>query len=119
MEKTSSGLQENVAGLLCYLFWVISIVFLLIEKDNKTVRFHALQSICLGVAAVAVWIAILILTAILGLISSALGFIATIMMLVFGLGMFVIVILLLVRTYQGQLWKLPVIGDMAAKWAGI
>ncbi len=44
--KTSSGMQQNVAGLLCYLFWwVTGIIFLIIEKDNKFVRFHAWQSI--------------------------------------------------------------------------
>ena len=44
--KTSSGLNENVAGLLCYVaWWVSGIVFLIIEKDSKFVRFHAVQSI--------------------------------------------------------------------------
>ena len=46
MEKTSTGLDENVAGLLCYILgWITGIVFLVIEPDNKFVRFHALQSI--------------------------------------------------------------------------
>ena len=44
--KTSSGMQANVAGLLCYLLGVITgIIFILIEKENKFVRFHAMQSI--------------------------------------------------------------------------
>jgi len=46
MEKTSTGLQENIAGLLCYVLgWVTGIIFLFIEKENKFVRFHAVQSI--------------------------------------------------------------------------
>ena len=46
MEKTSTGLDENVAGLLCYVLgWISGIVFLLIEPENKFVRFHAIQSI--------------------------------------------------------------------------
>ncbi|MFC1909399.1 DUF4870 domain-containing protein [Chloroflexota bacterium] len=46
MEKTSTGLPENVAGLLCYvLWWVSGIVFLIIESENKWIRFHAFQSI--------------------------------------------------------------------------
>ena len=46
MEKTSTGLQENVAGLLCYVLgWVTGLIFILIEKENKFVRFHAMQSI--------------------------------------------------------------------------
>ena len=44
MEKTSTGLPENVAGLLCYVLgWITGIVFLLIEPGNKFVRFHAFQ----------------------------------------------------------------------------
>ena len=46
MAKTSTGLTENVAGLLCYVLgWVSGIVFLIIEPENKFVRFHAFQSI--------------------------------------------------------------------------
>lgn len=42
MEKTSTGLPENVAGMLCYsLFWVTGVIFLLLEPNNKSVRFHA------------------------------------------------------------------------------
>ena len=45
-DKTSTGLQPNVAGLLCYVAtWVTGIIFLLIEKENRFVRFHAMQSI--------------------------------------------------------------------------
>ena len=44
--KTSVGLQANVAGLLCYLVgWITGLIFFLIEKENKFVRFHALQSL--------------------------------------------------------------------------
>lgn|SRR5699024_1358722 len=44
--KTAIGLEENIAGLLCYLFTFVSgIIFLLIEKENKFVRFHAMQSL--------------------------------------------------------------------------
>jgi uncharacterized membrane protein len=46
MAKTSNGLEENVAGLLCYVLgWITGLVFILIEKENKFVRFHAMQSI--------------------------------------------------------------------------
>ncbi len=45
-KKTATGLDENLAGLLCYVgWWVSGIVFLIIEPDNKFVRFHAIQSI--------------------------------------------------------------------------
>lgn len=120
MEKTSSGLQENVASLLCYLFtWLSGLIFLLIEKENRTVRFHAIQSLCLCVVAVVLFIVVAILTAILGAIATALALIGTLLWAVVGIGIFVIWILLMVRAYQGNLWKLPIVGEMAAKWAGI
>lgn len=118
MEKTSSGLQENAASLLCYLFWWLSgLVFLLIEQNNKTVRFHAIQSICFNVIVGVVSIVIAILGKIFSAIS--LGFIGGFLWFVFVALVFVVWILLMVRAYQEKLWKLPVIGEMAAKWAGI
>ena len=46
MSDTSSGLTENVAGLLCYVLgWITGVIFLLIESENKFVRYHAMQSI--------------------------------------------------------------------------
>ena len=55
MEKSSTGLDENVAGLLCYVLgWVSGLVFFLLEQENKFVRFHAIQSILVfGVITVA------------------------------------------------------------------
>ena len=45
-QKTSTGLQPNLAGLLCYILgWITGIVFLILEKENKFVKFHAMQSI--------------------------------------------------------------------------
>ena len=117
MEKTSSGLQENIAGILCYIFGIASIFFLLTEKENKTVRFHAIQSLCLYVAIFAIAIVVGILCAIF--IAIKLGIISGLLWLVFVIGIFIVLVLLLIRTYQGNLWKLPVIGNMAAKWAGI
>jgi uncharacterized membrane protein len=44
--KTSTGMEQNLEGLLCYVLgWLTGIIFLLLEKDNKFVRFHAIQSI--------------------------------------------------------------------------
>jgi uncharacterized membrane protein len=44
-ERSSTGLDENVAGFLCYLFgFVTGIVFLVVEKESRFVKFHAMQS---------------------------------------------------------------------------
>lgn len=117
--KTATGMDPNVAGLLCYLFgWVSGLIFYLIEKDDKKIRFHALQSILLSVATFAIWIAI-------GIVFSILGFIPGISLVaivvfpllyaVLGLGIMVIWIMLMVKAYQGEKWKLPIIGDIAEK----
>jgi uncharacterized membrane protein len=107
MEKTSSGLQENVAGLLCYLFgWVTGLIFFLLEPKNKFVRFHAVQSIALTVVVMVIYIIFLFIP-ILGWIID----------LLLGLAMFVLWILLLIKAYQGQMFKLPVIGNFAEQQA--
>ena len=59
MAKTSVGLEENVAGLLCYVLgWVSGLVFILIEKENKFVRYHAMQSIFVFGSLTVIWIII-------------------------------------------------------------
>ena len=106
-KKTSTGLQENVAALLCYVGWWISgIVLLLLEPDNKFVRFHAIQSIIvLGFITLAGWV---------------LGFMpvigAWISWIVWGIGI-ALWIVLMVKAYQGAKYKMPIAGDLAEKWA--
>lgn len=103
--KTASGIDENLAGLLCYLCgFVTGIIFMLIEKDNRFIRFHALQSIFVSVG-------IIILNWFLNLIP-LLGFIISFFIM---LGAFVLWIVLMTKAYQGQRYKLPIIGDMVEK----
>ena len=118
----SSGMTNNVAGCLCYLVgWVTGLIFLLIEpyKNDKFVRFHAFQSIFLNVAVIAVWIGAMILSGILGLITHGLGFfiMGPLMMLVW-LAVVVAVVVCMIKAYGNQQFKLPIIGDLAAKQAG-
>ncbi len=105
MSDNSSGLQENIAGLLCYLFsWVSGLVFFLIDK-RPSVKFNAMQSIILGVIY---FVLMIILT------MTVMGWaISWILWLAF----IILSIVLMVRAYQGRTWKLPLIGDLAAKWA--
>ena len=108
MAETETGIKENVAGLLCYvLTWVTGIIFLIIEPKNKTVRFHAFQSI---VVFGALFIVAMIFTWIpfIGWIIGILVWILTI----------ILWIVLMVKAYQGVKYKIPIAGDMAEKWAG-
>ena len=114
MEKTSTGLAENVAGLLCYVLgWVSGIVFLIIESENKFVRFHAIQSIVTFGVITAISIAL----SILGLIPF-IGVVFDIVNGIIGLLAFVLWIVLMVKAYQGTMYKLPWTGDFAEKRSG-
>ena len=108
MEKTSTGLTENVAGLLCYVLgWVSGIVFILIEQENKFVRFHAMQSIIVfGVLTIASFI--------LGWIPFIRTFLAWVISLL-GVALWIV---LMIKAYQGTKYKLPWSGNLAEKWAG-
>ena len=108
MEKTSIGLSENVAGLLCYVLgWVSGIVFFLIEPDNKFVRFHAIQSIIVfGILNIA--------SVILGCIP----FIGAFFAWIIGVLSFILWIVLMIKAYQGTRYKVPWAGNLAEKRAG-
>jgi uncharacterized membrane protein len=103
--KTSIGMQPNLAALLSYLLgFFTGIIFYLVEKENKFVRFHAMQSMVvfgfLFVLSFLIGIVPIIGWAISALIS---------------LASVVLWIVLMVKAYQGEFFKLPVIGDMAEK----
>ncbi len=108
MEKSSTGLAANVAGLLCYVLgWISGLVFILIERESKFVRFHAIQSIyvfgTLTIASIVLgWIPII--GGVLGWLISALAFILW--------------IILMIKAYQGTMYKLPWAGNLAEKRAG-
>ena len=104
-KKTSVGLEPNVASLLCYVLgWITGIVFFILEKENKLVRFHALQSII-------VFGALCIVSGLLGWIPIVGGFFGA----VIGIVAFVLWIVLMVKAYQGEKYKIPLAGDFAEK----
>jgi uncharacterized membrane protein len=127
--KSALGLDGNVAAALGYPIGIIAIICLIMEKENRFVKFHALQSILLHVAAVVVMIALWVISAVLlvgGIAASAAtntGAIGGLASMLLGLIWFVFVIVYLlglifsaVKAYQGNLFKLPIIGNMAEKW---
>jgi len=111
MKKTSTGLTENVAGLLCYVAgWASGLVFILIEKENKIVRFHAMQSI---VAFGAITVLLIILTT-LGLMP-VIGILFDILSIFVWILSVVLWIVLMVKAYQETSFTLPGAGDFAQK----
>ncbi len=110
-----AGLADNVAGALAYVTIIPAIVFLVIEPFNrkKFIRFHAFQSIFFCVA----WIVIDIGLAIIGNIPF-LGWATLFLWPLVSLVLFVILLVLALKAYQGQMFKWPVIGDIAEQQAG-
>ena len=124
--KSSTGLEENLAALLSYVFgWVSGLIFFLIEKDSRLVRFHAMQSLLLnvvaGVVAIALWIVLFVLfmiaTQVSGALTTLLGFVSILIWLVFIAAIVIGVVMCLIKAYQGQYFKLPIIGNFAEKFS--
>jgi uncharacterized membrane protein len=111
---TTGGLADNVAGLLAYITIIPAIIFLVIEPYNKNrfIRFHSFQNIFFCVA----WIILSIGLGIIGHIP-VLGWITLFIWPLIGLAGFILWLVLMLKAYQGQMFKLPVIGDMAEKQA--
>lgn len=124
--KSSTGLDENIAALLSYIFgWVSGLIFFLIEKDSRLVRFHAMQSllfnVLVGVVAIALWIVLFVVFMIATQLSNALAtLLSLVSVLVWGVFLLAILagfILCLVKAFQGQYFKLPLIGNFAEKFS--
>lgn len=107
MAKSSTGLEENIAALLSYVLgWITGLIFFLIEKDSKFVKFHAMQSIITFAGLMIVsWIL------------SLLPVIGWIISLLLGILALVLWIILMIKAYQGERFKLPIVGDLAEKWS--
>jgi len=115
-DKTSTGLDANVAALLAYvLTWVTGLVFFLIEKENRFVRFHAMQAILFGAGLTVISIVLSVVLGVITYISWILGMLASLAWLVFSVVFLIGWVMCMVKAYQGKMFKLPVIGDMAEK----
>lgn len=111
---SAAGMADNVAGMLAYVTIIPAIIFLVMEPYNKSrfIRFHSFQSIFFFVAVFAIHIALSIITVVPFMIFLTFP----LHMLVF-LGTIVLVVVLAIKANSGQMYKLPVIGDMAEKQA--
>ncbi len=98
-QKSSTGLDENVAGFLCYLFgFITGIVFLVVEKESRFVKFHAKQSTI-------TFLALFVMSLLLGGIP-VIGFFVFVFSLILWL-------VLMIKALQGKRYALPVVGKMA------
>jgi len=106
-EKSSTGLDENVAGFLCYLFgFITGIVFLVVEKESRFVKFHAMQSTITFLG--------------LFIISMIIGWIPIIGLLVYPIWILSLILwlILMVKALRGEQYSLPIVGKMAEGKSG-
>ena len=124
--KSSTGLDENIAALLSYIFgWISGLVFFLMEKDSRLVRFHAMQSILLSGAAIVIgivlwflWVfGVVIFAAVSDVLASLIGLVLGLLLFVFWIAMLIAVVMCLIKAYQKQYFKLPVLGNLAEKFS--
>ena len=112
-KRSSTGLESNVAGLLSYVLgWITGLIFFLIEQEDESVRFHAMQSIIVfgGISVLAFVLWLLALIPVIGILFLVLQWLV-------GVGAFVLWILLMVRAYQGERYKLPWTGELAERYS--
>ncbi|MBS3756858.1 MAG: DUF4870 domain-containing protein [Desulfobacterales bacterium] len=102
--KTALGIDQNIEAVLCYVLgWLTGILFLFLEKENQFVRFHAMQSLV-------VFLALFVLSLVVGWIP-VIGLLSPVIFLV----AVILWILLMVKAFQGEMYKLPWAGDFAEK----
>ena len=114
-EGSTMNIDPNLASGLSYLFWWVSgLIFFVMEKKNRMVRFHAMQAILLTAAWTLVSIVVRVGTTVLpAALALGLGCLGGLV----GIGFFVVWIICMVNAFQGKYFKLPYIGDYAEKYA--
>ncbi len=103
--KTQLGVAQNVEALLCYVFgFITGFIFLLVEKENKFVRFHAMQSLVtfLGLFIISM------LSHFIPVFGWLIGLLTVPLQVVLW-------VLLIYKAYRGERYKLPIAGDIAEK----
>jgi uncharacterized membrane protein len=128
--KSALGLDANMVALLCYianicmsLGLILSIITVVTDKTNKLARFHAFQSILLSVFGAIFGIVVAVLVSIGAIIDTQIGVpvitgLTGLVAAVIGLGLLIGIIMAAVKGYQGQIYKLPIVGNMADKYSG-
>jgi uncharacterized membrane protein len=116
----AGGLSETAAAAISYITIIPAIIFLVIEPYNRMrlVKFHAIQCIALHVAWIAVWIAFMILTVALHFVP-LIGLLFGLVEFAIAIGFFIIWLLCILKASKGEYYKVPFIGDFAAKQAGV
>lgn len=116
--STSGALDENIVATLCYLPFV-DVLFLVIEpySRNRTIRFHAFQSIFYYVAWMIIAVALRITGAML--FYAGFGLLWVMLTNLVELALFIGLVIMAVKAFQRQRFVMPIVGPLAAKQAGV
>lgn len=102
-KKSSTGLDENIASLLCYLgTFITGIIFFVLEKQSPTVKYHAMQS---TVTFLGLWI--------LQYVVDFIPFIGWLLNMFISLAMVILWVILMIKAYKNEMLKLPIVSDIA------
>ena len=123
-EKSALGLDANITALLGYIIGIVALVLIFIEKENKFVRFHALQSVLYSVGMV---ILIIVVAIVGGGLAFALAYASPTLGSLVGILVFIVYMLLILaiigghlfgayKAYNKEMFKFPVVGNFAEKW---
>ncbi len=128
--KSAFGLDSNVAAGLayipvCFCHLIVSIGIIATDKTNKLPRFHAFQSLLLSALIIIGYIVTFVLVMLIVVIAAALNvpalsflsFFVYLVFLLFALLAFVGLVISCIKAFQGQIFKLPIIGNMADNWS--
>lgn len=125
--QSGTGMDPKVAAALSYI-WIVGVIFYLLEKENRFIRFHAMQSILFGIASSVIMMVLVVVGFVLtfafgiggamvggglGTLVSMLIWLIWLLFWLIGIALFATLIFAAVKAYQGQKLKLPIIGNMA------
>lgn len=123
--ETSLGPKANVIGLLAYLFSPLTgLLVYFLEQDNEYARYHGAQSIAFGVTVIGLYVALTVVMLVVGTVAGAIPVVGValemllwvvnlLVSLVLWLGVFLTWLFLVVKAYQGEAVRLPVVTSLA------
>ena len=117
-DATTPGAQSSNKGIMIVLsyLWLLALVPLLVEKEDKEVQWHAKHGIVLMVAEIVLWIAVTILTLVISSISGALGCVVSLLTFGLWLGILVVHVLCIVKGVNGQRFLIPGVSEYASRF---
>jgi uncharacterized membrane protein len=126
--KTALGLDNNIGALICYvgnlvcaLGLIYSIIVLVTDKSNKLPRFHAMQSILLTVTNLIILLPGYLIATVFFLmnstITSLIGTVLWFVIFIIAIGLFVMMVIAAVKAFNGEMYKIPFIGNLADQWS--